>query len=339
MVEIVHDTVKVFSESIIPAIQLEIIEELDDDTILLKVEGFVLTEDQKYITNIVESTFDSAGHSYISKTNEVDKGIGKTKSKRKIMFTLDKKALDHLEEQRQKSKNKDVVLELLLNLAYLKHSAKLGKFFEFSHEGANIIASTPQVNTGNNNLRILVNDDLTNTLLLYHTVSVGKKLTIKASDWVNDYQEALGIGKFLLVEVPVPELKALRNVTLSPEHEDFMNRLNKAYQTIEEMEAKLRDGEWGTVVSKLRVNVTKFIKKMIGETTSLEEDKAGDLTVAIEKLRSYASELHHVVGSQGVKEVYTGGKEDAYMAYMLAASLTNLLARKFSKIVSLSQTH
>jgi 3-deoxy-D-arabino-heptulosonate 7-phosphate (DAHP) synthase len=78
-------------------------------------------------------------------------------------------------------------------------------------------------------------------------------------------------------------------------------------------------------------------KKMISDTTSMEEGKAGELTIAIEKLRSYASESHHVVDSQGkVKEVYTGGKEDAYMAYMLAASVTNLLAKKFSNIVSSS---
>lgn len=110
------------------------------------------------------------------------------------------------------------------------------------------------------------------------------------------------------------------------------------------MEAELRDGEWGSVVMKLRdmelfkVNVTTSIKKMISKTTSLEEDKAGELTMAIEKLRSYASDLHHVVDFKGVKEVYTGGKEDAYMAYMLAASLTNLLAKKFSKIVQSNPT-
>jgi hypothetical protein len=61
------------------------------------------------------------------------------------------------------------------------------------------------------------------------------------------------------------------------------------------------------------------------------------LTMASEKLRAYASDLHHVVDFKGVKEVYTGGKEDAYMAYMFATSLTNV-AKKFSKIVSSSQT-
>jgi hypothetical protein len=104
--------------------------------------------------------------------------------------------------------------------------------------------------------------------------------------------------------------------------------------------SELRNAEWGKVVMKLRdmelfkVNVTQYIKKMISQTTALEENKVGDLTMAIEKLRSYASELHHVINSQGkVKEAYTGGKEDAYMAFMLATSMTNLLAKKFLKIL------
>jgi hypothetical protein len=59
--------------------------------------------------------------------------------------------------------------------------------------------------------------------------------------------------------------------------------------------------------------------------------------LAIEKLREYASDLHHAVNSQGkVKEVYTGGKEDAYLAYMLVASVTNVLSRKFLKIIQSS---
>lgn len=59
---------------------------------------------------------------------------------------------------------------------------------------------------------------------------------------------------------------------------------------------------------------------MISETTSVEEDKAVELTLAIDKLREYASELHHLVDSQGkVKQVYTGGKVDAYLAYILVA--------------------
>ena len=75
MVEIVSDSVKVFSESIMPAIQAEIVEELEDDTLLLKVEGFVTGEDQKYVANIIESAFSTQGDSVRSIANIVDRGV------------------------------------------------------------------------------------------------------------------------------------------------------------------------------------------------------------------------------------------------------------------------
>lgn len=76
----------------------------------------------------------------------------------------------------------------------------------------------------------------------------------------------MGIGRFF-IEVPTPELNAIDLTALSGEQKNFIDRLNKAYETIEEMEQDLRNGEWGNVVMKLRnielfkVNFTNFIKK------------------------------------------------------------------------------
>lgn len=91
--------------------------------------------------------------------------------------------------------------------------------------------------------------------------------TVRSSDWINDFQEPMGIGRFFIVEVPTPELNAIDLTALSGEQKNFIDRLNKAYETIEEMEQDLRNGEWGNVVMKLRnielfkVNFTNFIKK------------------------------------------------------------------------------
>jgi hypothetical protein len=116
VVEITSNSVRVFSESIIPAIQLEIVEELEDDTLLLKVEGFVLAQDKKYIANVLESTFSPGGKSYRGKANVVNRGAtDRITHRREIMFTLDKNALDHLEELRQISEKKDVIMELVLS--------------------------------------------------------------------------------------------------------------------------------------------------------------------------------------------------------------------------------
>src|SRR5581483_369448 len=104
----------------------------------------------------------------------------------------------------------------------------------------------------------------------------------------------------------------------------FKERLEKAHQLLPELEEELHVGEWGEIVDKSRFilelfekDVTQFVKKVIASTTGVSEDKATDLTTAISKLSDYASDLHHIVDKGKIKGPYTGGKEDAYLAYFL----------------------
>jgi hypothetical protein len=54
MMNIEHKSIEVYKESVIPAINFTVSENLEDDTILLKVEGIVLSADWKHIASIVE---------------------------------------------------------------------------------------------------------------------------------------------------------------------------------------------------------------------------------------------------------------------------------------------
>ena len=113
-------------------------------------------------------------------------------------------------------------------------------------------------------IRILVSGDY-DQLLECQVKRLRKSYTVRSSDWINDFQEPM--GRFFIVEVPTPELNAIDLTALSGEQKNFIDRLNKAYETIEEMEQDLRNGEWRNVVMKLRnielfkVNFTNFIKK------------------------------------------------------------------------------
>jgi hypothetical protein len=86
-----------------------------------------------------------------------------------------------------------------------------------------------------------------------------------------------------------------------------------------------------SVTLRARRDMKGFIKEMIAETTSMDAEKAASLTGSIDGLYVYASDLHHIVDNQGkVKEdIYTGGKEDAYMVYLISTSFANLLRGKF----------
>ena len=54
MVVILDDSVKVYQESIVPAIKLKITEPGTDDIITLKISGVVFSDDWKYISSLTE---------------------------------------------------------------------------------------------------------------------------------------------------------------------------------------------------------------------------------------------------------------------------------------------
>ena len=47
--------------------------------------------------------------------------------------------------------------------------------------------------------------------------------TIRSSDWVNDFQEQLGLGKFLIVEIPLltADVNGIDDTTLTPDQTEL----------------------------------------------------------------------------------------------------------------------
>jgi hypothetical protein len=345
MIELVLDSFEVYQESVLPAIKFKVKENVDDDVLPLGINGQVSAVDGKYLTNLIELPSNEQQHHYQSRIKTINDPTPHSVStyEHELIFTFDKRSLDYVEERRYDTKNADVILSFTLTQHLLRPSLKVGSFAPKQFEDDNfVIVTDPSINRSNN-IRIILHES--GRSLFHHEIKTTViKHNIPASTWVNVFQGPLGIGKFLIVEVPQPEIDQINcSATMTTDQITFKERVDRAFTTLQEMEEELRNGEWGTVVLKLRdielfkKNVTQFIKKMVSQTTAMEEEKVGELTLAIDKLLSYASELHHVVDSRGnIKEVYSGGKEDAYMAFMLATSLTNLLARKFKTIVDKS---
>jgi hypothetical protein len=65
---------------------------------------------------------------------------------------------------------------------------------------------------------------------------------------------------------------------------------------------------------------------MVVKTTGVEQDNANQLTMAFDNLYGYSSGLHHQTAKSNS---YIGGKEDAYMNYLITSGIINSLARKF----------
>jgi hypothetical protein len=109
--EIVRESLGVFSQSIMPAIKMTISYKLNPDMIPLNISGSVYTEDNKFIAVLtqlppVDKINNMGGHTYESGHSSVITHLSKGPDNRKfphthdMMFTLDKKLLDYIEERR-----------------------------------------------------------------------------------------------------------------------------------------------------------------------------------------------------------------------------------------------
>lgn len=346
MVAIVQESVRVYSESVLPAIKLRIQETFPDDVILLGIEGNVQSDDGKHITILfqIPPTNRDDRQIYARGISDYRQQQNRQSYERDLYFTLTEKVLDYLEERREKNAKHDVILGFNIVVTFMQHSIAMGDYAPVKTQGAELIAKSFQKPYRADTLmNMLVPKDTSGQIITFSQYSQPVSYAIKSSDWVNDFQKPFGIGSFLVVEVPLVELPKIDANKLTPEQKTFKERLDKAYELLPEMEKELRKGEWGDVVKSSRGvfevfkkgDISQYMKDMITTTTSLNGKSADALKMSIDNLYGYSNELHHSVTSQGkTNEVYTGGKEDAYMAYVVAASLTNLLAKKFTKSIS-----
>jgi hypothetical protein len=150
----------------------------------------------------------------------------------------------------------------------------------------------------------------------------------------------LGLGKFLIVEIPqlTMDLKNIDDTSLDADQLQLKSRLVRALENLEEIEVNIRKGEWGEAAEGCRTameplakgNISRSIKDMIIKTTGIEEKNALQLTMAFDNIFNYSSGLlHGITKDQNISNRYAGGKEDAYMDYMIITAIVNSVARKF----------
>jgi hypothetical protein len=347
MVEIIPDSVAPLGTSVVPAIRVSFRETLQPDTIPISTGGIVLTEDDKFLSDLTMLSM-SPPQSNINLRYLGDYNANNMTYVYEMLFRLDKQALDYIEGARLRNKKRDVVLKFAVSTFTINSQLKLGHFGtlqapQFQNTPIVYSAQTGRNDTTNINLRIVVAEqwNVMGTNFAKQTLSY----TIRSSDWVNDFQSLMGLGKFLIVEIPQPGTEDLSGFGKESLEVELRNRLDKAINILQAMESELNKGNWGDVVGDSRnlielfrkpSEIKEYIKEMIATTTSIDSGKASSFTESIDKLFGYASDLHHIVNDAGKMktEVYTGGKEDAYMVYMLSTSLVNLLRRKFSVYLS-----
>jgi hypothetical protein len=342
--------------SVIPGFEMKATLSFGTDEIVVNIWGELLSEDGKSLSEIHLKEYSNPQNGipltfkkpavYLS---DAEKSRYSTSLTVTLISYLNEKIIDYIETLREKNAKKDVRLTLKINISYLTVDLRVGEYNSTRISPTNpanaVTIAAPKTKDPNNAaLRLLVapnygGDSVFTSVILQ--ISLWR--TVAASDWVSDFQEQLGIGKHLVVEIPIPMIEApfSESKKFTEDEKRLVERLKGAYKTLEEMRNFLKGGEWDKVVEEsfklfeiLKKDNTALIKEMLKQTTGVMDKEAVEFTIALENLYGYAAGLHHPVNKdeKSVKGSFTGAKEDAYMFYLLSVSLVNLISAKLRKM-------
>jgi len=150
---------------------------------------------------------------------------------------LSERALDHIENHREKDRRGDVTFTLHVRVSTLVVTAEpwLAQTVVMD-KGIPVFAESKNA-TG----KALLREDPSKGFLFERTVSVDKQSTIPGTTWVHDFAPRLGLGRFAVVEIPVITSPAALG-----------KRIDKAVKAADEAEKHLHAGEWDDVCKDLR---------------------------------------------------------------------------------------
>lgn len=157
------------------------------------------------------------------------------------------------------------------------------------------------------------------------------QVDIPASDWAHDFAPRLGLGTFLLYELPTPA-KVLGE---GPIYE----RLRRALESLQEMKDDLRDGEWNDLVEHSRDVWDLFRDKEEDLTRAalvsdgLSQESADALISSIKEMFTFATKFLKPIEAKGrgLNPPLKAEKEEAYLVLATAVSVTNLISEKLRK--------
>jgi len=220
MLNIDKDSIKVYNQSLFPAITFSVIDsQLEEDTIPIRIDGIVLSMDWRYISEITElpdiqvrdnPMVDGRMVTYASKARPIIdvSASAKTKNgndsdiksfntyKSELIFILNDKILEHIEHMRQQHKDKDIILYFIFKICYLKHSIKLRnysmKLMENDNKMTNTFENNPLEYKDTDTVsKILVkenNKNDANGLIFYLVDQFRRQIIIPSNEWTNNFQ-------------------------------------------------------------------------------------------------------------------------------------------------------
>ena len=298
--------IKACEKSVNPSLQISITiyyssEYSIESKIPLSLEGEVLSSDNTHLANFcsTSSMLDQTQYINLSGINSYQNSSN-TSYNSDVIVNLSKEALVHIGEMREKNINKDVELKINLKIKYLISNVSIVG-------DMNILSC----NNGKSFLKL-------------KTDNFYESYTIRASNWINNYAPKLGLGKYIILEIPEPDIL---------EEEKFKELISIK----DKVKSHLDQGNWNDAIINSRM-VFELLSKDGDLKESLKnsfanqcfsDEAINNFFDGIGGLFSFTSKFAHILGrKKEFKQCPTAYKEDAYLAYTIISNLLNMISKK-----------
>ena len=293
----------------------------------------IRTEDGK-ILGIARPCTLGLGNLTLDAASSSSKGMEQT-STRQAVLPLSAKHLDYLEAVRAKHRKQDVVLLCDVEVQYLVSkvvSAYLRPGQKTMDERGREVQSViydwqPHPFSSPTKNMWVLSGDSGSTFLCCEAQRFSQKVEIPASEWAHDYLSLWRMTKYVLVELPQPEI-----LTSAPSLE---GRVNAAIEATRKASENMTKGEWNDVIEDLRP-VWELVRKHgeIKELLKLDGYTEAAIKAFDEIMKQQfdlASKFAHRLDrppSESILPELHAAKEDAQFCYSTALVALNLIVRK-----------
>ncbi len=325
--------IKAYEKSVNPSLQISITIYYSESKIPLSLEGEVLSSDNTHLANFCSTSSMPQQTQDINLFDNSYRNSSNQPYNSDVIVNLSKEALGHIGKMREKNINKDVELRINLKIKYLISNVLISHLFLSSQYDPNInsIKQCPVIydNTRGDtyapvgDMNILSGNNGKSFLKL-KTDNFNESYIITASDWINNYAPKLGLGKYIILEIPEPDIL---------EEEKFQELISIK----DKVKLHLDQGNWNDAISNSRM-VYELLSKEKDLMESLKNSFANQCfsDEAIENffngiygLFNFTSKFDHILNqNKEFQQCPIANKEDAYMSYSIISNLINMISKK-----------
>lgn len=323
------------SESIDPEILFKIPFLIQENEIPIEITGSIFSGDKK-IANINRISEEPREIKLSAKTGNIRKPIIKA------VAQLSQNAIRHIEIERKKNKQGDIILNLKIYVKMLYSrtiisSLILSDPISSQDLGIKYQQNNPAVlyrygaEPEKGDMFILSGDNGPVFIEIQNIELSPPSIEIPSSKWIYEYVPKFGLGEYEIFEIPYPKIPSIQGFgdiinrlkeagqsLLEGHNDDAVVKCRKAIETLNPLVTTHVNDDKGIMLQHLANKVDLLSQGQIGKPAK---------SARIENVRRYIWTLLHIAAHEG----YFVTREDAELVYWLTFSLVRYYAIQINK--------